>query len=143
MIKQIFGPKSQILVGCIALLRGIGTVTSQTLALGLVFSYFLGTDPRVGMLVGGGVLVTYSAFGGVKAVIATDVIQCMILVITVPIVLYFAVNQVGGIHTVIDQMSFDHMPQYDLWGAIIIFFIILCATPISWHGTKIFDRQKH
>ena len=98
----------------------------QILALGFVFSYLLGIDPKIGMIVGGGIVTTYAAFGGVRAVVITDVIQFSLLVIAIPIVLNFTVSKIGGYNDLITQVSMTPMPEYDVmtYGVIFLAFCI-------------------
>ena len=103
---------------------GIGSTVAQIVALGFVFNYLLGIDTNVGMLIGGSVIVTYSAFGGVRSVITTDIIQFAVLVIAIPIILNIAVSYIGGYEIFFTQVAHNSQPEYqanDLWGYALIF----------------------
>ena len=95
MIKQIFGDKSQIIVGIFSVLMGVCGIMGQVLALGFAFNLLLGIDTITGILIGSFIVITYSYFGGVKAVITTDVIQFALLVIAIPMVLNFTISDLG------------------------------------------------
>ena len=72
---------------------------------------------------GGSIIVTYSAFGGVRSVITTDIIQFAVLVIAIPIILNIAVSYIGGYEIFFTQVA-HNQPEYqsnDLWGYAIIF----------------------
>ena len=121
--QTIFGDKSQIIVGILSFINGISSTVAQIVALGFVFNYLLGINTNFGMLIGGGIIVTYSAFGGVRSVITTDIIQFAVLVIAIPIVLNIAVSYIGGYEIFVTQIAYSQ-PEYqanDLWGYAIIF----------------------
>ena len=130
IMHKIFGNQSQILVGCISFIRGIGTVMGQILALGMISHYFFGIDDKLGMLIGGGIIITYSAFGGIRAVIATDIIQFAVLLIAIPIVLYISISTVGGYNTLLDRIPDISTQEYDLVGYFII-FLSFCIPRMS------------
>ena len=48
-----FGSNSQIIVGILSFINGIGSTVSQIVALGFVFNYLLGINTNFGMLIGG------------------------------------------------------------------------------------------
>ena len=121
MINKIFGAQSQILVGVLSTIKSMGTAMGQILALGLISNYFLNIDPKIGMLIGGGVFTIYSTFGGVRAVIATDIMQFAVLVVAIPIVLGFAITKIGGYEVIFTQAPNITLQEYDIFSYIVIF----------------------
>ena len=101
VIRKFYGDKSQTLVGFVSIIRSLGTLVVQIIAMGALFHSFLGINPSIGMIVGGSIITLYSAFGGIRGVIITDVIQFAVLVIAIPIVLNFAVTKVGGYQNIL------------------------------------------
>ncbi|WP_457654616.1 sodium:solute symporter family transporter [Rhodocaloribacter sp.] len=64
----------------------------------------------------GVVTVVYDALGGIKSVIASDVIQMLILVFGVIITAYYATDLVGGVGAVLDHFDADRMRALDFSG---------------------------
>ena len=95
------------------------------MALGFVFNYLLGINTNFGMLIGGGIVVTYSAFGGIRSVITTDIIQFAVLVIAIPIVLnIMLVSLILVVMRYLFTQVAHNQPEYqsnDLWGYTLIF----------------------
>ena len=125
IMQQMFGEKSQTLVGILSFINGIGSVMSQIVALGFVFNYLVGMDTRLGMVIGGGIIVSYAAFGGVRAVITTDVIQFIVLVVAIPIMLHTALSHIGGYDPIFNYTANTDISEFDLWGYLLI-AISLC-----------------
>ncbi len=69
--------------------------------------YFSGVDPEYlfCLLVFGVVVVVYTAYGGFHAVVWTDVMQGVVMVVGVVIMLPLALNQVGGLERATQQMA--------------------------------------
>jgi len=74
------------------------------------------------------VVILYSTFGGIKTVIMTDVLQFIILTISVPLILIFMINH-HGLSTLIVKIPETmttmggHFPIYTLLGLMLGFFL--------------------
>ena len=112
--------KSQILVGILSFISGIGKTIAQIVALGFVFNYLVGMDTSLGMVIGGGIIVSYAAFGGIRAVITTDVIQFIVLVVAIPIMLHTALSHIGGYEPIFNYTANTPISEFDLWGYLLI-----------------------
>lgn len=49
------------------------------------------------MLIGCSIVIAYSIFGGIKAVIATDILQFVVLIVAIPLTLFCGIQYIGGI----------------------------------------------
>ncbi|MCG8340661.1 MAG: sodium:solute symporter family protein, partial [Cytophagales bacterium] len=65
-------------------------------ALGYVFESLLGMKRNTGIAIGGLTVVAYSALGGIKSVVITDVIQFGVLIVMIPLIANVATNNEGG-----------------------------------------------
>ena len=68
----------------------------------------LSLDKDTCTLVLGAVVVLYSAFGGIKSVIVTDVIQFIILMLAIPIMTNMCLDEAGGINVVLNSIPDSH-----------------------------------
>ncbi|MCG8340482.1 MAG: hypothetical protein MI674_04410, partial [Cytophagales bacterium] len=75
VMGQLYGERSRTVTAIIGFLFSILIVASQSLALGYVFESLLGMKRNTGIAIGGLTVVAYSALGGIKSVVITDVIQ--------------------------------------------------------------------
>jgi sodium/proline symporter len=74
----------------------IAYLASQLLAMRLVFTAILGWKVTIGLLVAAGVIGFYCFFGGYVAVIWTDVIQAILMILTLIGLPIVALNHLGG-----------------------------------------------
>ena len=121
MVNQIFGNRSQILVGILSFINGIGKTVAQIVALGFVFNYLLGLNTYVGMMIGGCAIVSYAAFGGIRAVIITDIIQFAVLVIALPMTLGVALSILGGYDAIFEHTAKVQLADHNLWAYALVF----------------------
>lgn len=83
----------------------VAIVGAQVGAMGTIFTVFLGMNPLVGIGIGCTILIVYSAFGGMRAVVVTDILQFVFLAIGLPLVLVF------GAMAVAEQGSWSDLPS--------------------------------
>ncbi len=95
LIGSFYGEKSKIITGLAATLFCIGSVGGQVCAIGYFCGYFLGLPHFTGIVLGAGIITIYSAFGGIKSVTFTDVIQFGMLVSIIPVTASIGVQIFG------------------------------------------------
>lgn len=125
IMEVSYGKPAKILTGVFGVLLCVAIVGAQVGATGVIFSVFLGMDPLLGIAIGCGVLILYSAFGGIRAVVFTDIVQFVVLLIGMPLVLVFGVMAAGGFENVIKSVPPDHLKPFgDLgWMAFLSLFL--------------------
>ena len=79
----------------ISLFFGLGWLVSLGMAGGLFVQALTGLDYRVGLTVILAISVTYTALGGLRAVIGTDFIQALMVLGAAGVLAWFAVDHVG------------------------------------------------
>ncbi len=84
LMGSFYGKKTQVITGLAATLQCMGAVGGQICAIGYFCDYFLGLPHCMGVLLGAGILIVYSAIGGVKSVTLTDVVQFAMLIVIIP-----------------------------------------------------------
>ncbi len=72
------------------------TAASQMVGIGNFFGTYLGMNYEVAVLVGTGIVLVYSMFGGFRGVVLTDIIQFVLLAISAVAVFIFAMMKSGG-----------------------------------------------
>jgi SSS family solute:Na+ symporter len=100
LMDRGYGKIGRIVSGVFSVFLCAGIVGAQVGAMGIIFNVFLGMKPLWGILIGCGIVITYSTVGGMKAVVLTDVIQFCVLAIGLPAALIFGLVKVGGISAV-------------------------------------------
>lgn len=142
-LERRFNPSIRYLVSLLFLLsRGLaaGVVVYTT---AIVLAVCLGIPLWFTILIIGLVTIVYDTFGGMPAVVYSDVIQMAILLGGVIVCILYAVNHVGGFGTIITVMPAERLNTLDLstgvndgsyvpfWGFLIGGFFLF----ISYYGT--------
>jgi solute:Na+ symporter, SSS family len=92
-----FGPLAREVAVASCLLFLIGGLAAQMAAIGAVANSILDLDYRTAMLIGAAVTVFYSTVGGISAVVKTDVLQFVILVVGIGVASAIVAYDYGGI----------------------------------------------
>ncbi len=108
VMRSAYGKTGQVVTGFFSVLLCAGIVGAQVGAMGIVFNVFLGVSPVVGILIGCGIVITYSTVGGMRAVVLTDVVQFIVLATGIPTALIFGIMKVGGPEAVLAKLPAGH-----------------------------------
>ncbi|MDC0344528.1 sodium:solute symporter family protein, partial [Alphaproteobacteria bacterium] len=98
MIKIYYGKTGQVIVSLSALIKMFGHLSAQVLAIGAIFSVFLGIPLQFGAMLGMGIIILYTAHGGIRSVIFTDVLQFCFLLVSVPAIGNLLLMEYGGMN---------------------------------------------
>ena len=58
----------------------------------------------IGIILGAGIIVLYTSFGGIKSVAITDVLEFIILIVIMPIIAKLALKKAGGFSTILNTL---------------------------------------
>lgn len=108
MLYPSFGLTGKVGVGLFSVLFCMGLVGAQVSAIGYIFETLLDVPRFWGIIVGCGIVVAYVTFGGVRAVVITDIIQFAVLALGIPLTLLFGLLNIGGISAFIANTPIDH-----------------------------------
>jgi Na+/proline symporter len=109
LMETLYGKYSGIITGVLGVLQAVTLTGMELVALGITCESLLGIKAVWGIVVGGLILAAYSAHGGIKSVVTTDVMQFLTLIVSVPIIAYMAVTHAGGIHAVFAQVPVEKL----------------------------------
>jgi SSS family solute:Na+ symporter len=128
MMGDLYGSNSKIFTGIASTLVCAGIAGAQFAAFGYLLNILTGLDAKTGIILGTAMVVAYAAFGGIKSVVANDVIHFGVLIIAIPLVIIFGLFQVGGIETLLasvpeKNLSFnDELTLVSLIALFLSFF---------------------
>ena len=74
-------------------------------AIGTLFSSLFGVDYHVAMIVGAIVIVGYTVMGGVMAVSTTDLIQSIVMTISLIVIVFYGIHMAGGCDEVVNNAT--------------------------------------
>ncbi len=115
----LYGKAGKWVTNIFSVFLSIGVVAAQIAATGYLFNYFFGISHELGVLLGFGVLVAYSVFGGIRAVALTDTFQGLILLVAIPVACVIAFHDIGGYDGLIKHLPNTHL-SVDLTQANIL-----------------------
>ncbi|WP_046469622.1 sodium:solute symporter family protein [Allosalinactinospora lopnorensis] len=96
IMEAHYGRGSRLITGVLSLLVCTGILGAQALAVGVVINLTIGMAMVPAILIGMGIVVLYSTFGGAWAVIQTDMLQFVFLGLLLPVTLLIGLFQLGG-----------------------------------------------
>lgn len=119
MFEQRFDRKTGTMA---ALLVGVAWLTfvgGQVIAGGKLLQVTMGIDLTLAIFLAGGIILAYTAMGGLKAVIYTDVFQMVILMVGIVFIMVpIGLAEVGGWQAMVDRlMSTPETSDMMNWGA--------------------------
>lgn len=85
-LGDLYGNKVRVIVAIAGTIGAAGAVAVQFKVFGNILSYFLYFSPLEGILLSALIVTVYSAFGGIRAVTFTDLLQTVTFGVAVPIV---------------------------------------------------------
>lgn len=154
---EIYGNKVRVLVGICGVIACLGPIAIQFKAVGYIGEYFFKLENYY-FAIPIGILVTiYSLFGGIKAVVDTDIIQKNAFFIAVPILFItclYSFSQVDIIrHENVDYSKFNLLhvlttPNVQFWEMVVlaIYFTIPGFNPPAFQriamGANIIQVRK-
>ncbi len=100
IITRAYGKRAGIVAGLFSFITCAGVVGAQIEGMGGILHTLLGIRPTAGVLVGVAVVLLYSTVGGLRSVIAADIVQFILLAVGMPLLLVCAVSAAGGIGAV-------------------------------------------
>lgn len=147
-----YGKPARVITGGLSIVLCTGILGAQALAIGTVVNATLDVPPTLAIILGMGVTVLYSAFGGAWAVIQTDLLQFVFLGVLIPVTLLIGLHAVGGPSALVDALPSDHltlMGDYSVMKFVGLFAALLLgetlvppyaqrtfSTPDSSHARK-------
>ena len=94
VMEKMYGKFGGEVTNFVNLLVGVGVMAGQIMAMGFLIEYFFHLQKIYGVMIGTGILVSYSLFGGVRAVVFTDILQFLIFYIGIPLGCIFMLKDV-------------------------------------------------
>lgn len=109
IMEPAYGRPARIVTGLFSMLICAGILGAQIGALGAIFKVFLGVRPWIGMLVGCAIIFFYSTVGGMAAVVKTDILQFVLLIVSIPLLFLLGVRTCGGWSQFVARIPADHL----------------------------------
>ncbi|AZL15257.1 sodium:solute symporter family protein [Rickettsiales endosymbiont of Stachyamoeba lipophora] len=145
VMGDLYGKNIRLITAITAIAQAVGMTALQIKVFSTIFSHFLGVGSVYAVIVSSFVVIAYAAFGGIRAITFTDVLQFIIFIIFIPLFTLFVWQFLGDKELIISTWQTN--PNFDLgkifnfhqlkfWEYLTLF--IYCAIPSS--SSTIFQR---
>ena len=134
ILETHYGRGARVLCGGFAFLSCAGVVAAQMEAMGLTFRTLLGVPSRAGVLIGCGIVLVYTAFGGMQSVIAADVVQFVLLALGMPLLLIGGLHRAGGVTAVVQALPpayWNPLNGTTAWGFVSLFLALAVGEALA------------
>jgi SSS family solute:Na+ symporter len=112
-LERRFNPQARRLLSIIQLFSYVIAKASVTIFAGaLVFNQFLGVDFWTGAIILVVVTGVYTVMGGLHAVMYTEAIQAIVLLLGSAVLLFFGLREVGGWNTLMKTVSSKQLNMF-------------------------------
>lgn len=125
---QMFGPKSSKIAGLFTFFYILPI--SYVLSIGMFLNMVLGISTLHGMIFGALFTCMYSAWGGFRAVVFSEIVQFFVMCTSVLIVVLFSIKTFGGISFLTSSLPAGHFSLLGgntIWQTLIWGFIALAT----------------
>lgn len=121
-IRLRYGRAAWSVFMLISAVYAMGWLVSLGMAGGILLQALSGLDYHIGMTAILLICVTYTLFGGLRAVIATDFIQALIIITGVVLVAFLLLNRVG-VDQIHENLSSNHPRLLDVFFPAAVMFL--------------------
>ena len=138
MLELRYGPGASLVSGIVMAAYTLMLAVTSTIAYGAIFSVLFGLGKVAAILLGGGVVIAYSAIGGMWSITLTDFVQFVIKTIGIFIILLpLLLLKVGGwdgLHTALPATAFEpfHIGRQTIITYFVIYFFGITIGQDIW-----------
>ncbi|WP_421844860.1 sodium:solute symporter family protein [Mycobacterium sp.] len=112
IMQAHYGRTARLVTGALSVGLCAGVLGAQALAIGTILHATLDTPILVSVVFGMGVVILYSSFGGVWAVIQTDMLQFVFLGTLLPVAMLIGLQHVGGPTGLFAKLPATHLTVF-------------------------------
>ena len=109
---NMYGKKVRVVTSISAIIPAIGNIALQFSILILILTEFLGIPSNYAIIGSSFIVITYSTFGGIKAVTFTDVIQFFTFGVVIPMLAFIIWRSVDNSQAVVEILN--HHPNFNI-----------------------------
>ena len=113
IMGRFYGKNAEVLTGILGFIQAAAAVGIQVKVLGIICETLLGTNKLTSLFLGGGIMVVYTAFGGIKSVAITDVLEFIVLIVIMPLLANLAITKAGGLENVVKNTPIDKIEIFE------------------------------
>lgn len=112
LFEHYFGGSHRIVALLLSLGRDLGVIASISIALANIFQSLFGIPQIMALVITVGVALIFTASGGMWAVLVTDTIQSVMIIVGSVILIPLGIVKVGGLQAFIDMVPKTHINPF-------------------------------
>ena len=140
IMYELYGGLALHVTNFCSIVLSIGFVTTQMLAIGYLFQEYFQIQYHIGVIIGFSILTFYSAFGGIRGVVLTDILQFFIFFCALPIICGFLYYEVGGYSKIKESLPKSHLESFLTKDTMLLFVGYIFYTIIPLHSAPYIQR---
>lgn len=113
VLHKFYGKSGRIIAGLGALLASLGYVAAQINVSGRIFEHILGFERSYGVIFSYVVVVIYTAIGGLRSVVFTNILQFFTMLAAIPLITIIGTYKVG-IDALVNSVDAKYYVSTDL-----------------------------
>ncbi|MDD3001207.1 MAG: sodium:solute symporter family protein [Candidatus Riflebacteria bacterium] len=121
VLEPTYGKTARIIGGVLSFVSCAGILGAQLGAMGTLINTFFGFSIAWSIVIGCAIVLLYSTLGGISAVVWTDMLQFILLIVAVPAVFFLGLNQCGGWSELVAKLPAQHLKIIPEGGSILSF----------------------
>jgi SSS family solute:Na+ symporter len=125
IIEEGYGRSAKIISGFASLVCCGGIIGAQVAACGNILYTLTGMSPITGSIIAAGIVVIYATAGGMKSVVTVDVLHFTVIVIMIPLVLFFGLKQIGSIDEFLRLVPNSHLKIFGNLGSVSLAILFI------------------
>ena len=126
MLGIRYGASSRLISAIIVATYALMIAVTSTIAVGTVFDVVLGLPPTLAILIAGGVVVAYSALGGMWSITLTDFLQFCVMTVGIFLVLLpLSIARAGGFSGMAGELPGSYFGPFSIGGQTIFTYFLL------------------
>ena len=129
MMESFYGKPAKIVSGLAGFAFCLGFLAIQIGSISYCFHYFFGASKLTGAILGSELVIIYSCFGGAKSVTYTDVIQCIVVLIFIPMLVLVGIHTVGGTDAFLEKIPKDKININEFFHIEHFYVFLIASVP--------------
>ena len=132
---NLYGPRVRLIAAVTGAIVAAGFIAVQFKVFGDLFKHYVGISDKYTIFIAGTVVVMYSAFGGIRSVAFTDIIQFFTFGILIPVLSMILWNEYVGVRgfsfanatssPLFDYREFIGLSNHNFWSMVVLFLLFV------------------
>ncbi|KJV56650.1 solute symporter family protein [Orientia chuto str. Dubai] len=148
VMGDLYGKHVRIVTAICSIIRSSTAIAMQIKVFSTMFNHFLDIDSLYATLISSMVVVIYSAFGGIRAVVFTDIFQALAFGAFIPTLAILIWSMFGSWKSIVNTVTTNPILDYKIlldynnqntlkYYGVFVYCILPCFSPAMFHRVLI------